>query len=325
MMHYGFGMERLRHFESGIRRRLRHFHGTLVDRHYASLASGRQAAWTRIQSQGTALPVDLGSGVRIVLFLDSGLSKELFLGYFELNEVSFVRTYLLPGDVFVDVGANVGVYTVVASQKVGERGRVYSFEPTPRTFRNLTETVRINGLDNVVCCQMGLSDTPGSLDLKMSVGGLDAWNSFGTPARDGTFVSEAVNVTTFRHYACEAGLRPGDVALMKIDVEGWEERVLLGASDFLAHPNGPALVVETNDVAAQSAGSSPEAILQALKNFGYSVYRFDRLRRDLQELEEDPLGLSNGNLIAVKRPDVLRRRLGGRGSWRFKRSGHGLW
>jgi FkbM family methyltransferase len=298
---------------------------SIVRNHYNSVAAARKTEWLRIQSQGHPATAHLGRGARILLYPDSVLSELLFRGDFELDEICFVGAYLRPGDVVVDAGANVGVYTVVAAQRVGARGRVYSFEPTPRTFRRLTENVSLNRFENVVCSQLGLSDAPELLELRVSADGLDAWNSFGTPAHEGVFSGEAVSVTAFNGYAREVGLCPGDVTLMKIDVEGWEERVLAGASDFLAHPNGPALVVETNDSAARSAGSSAEAILRTLRGFGYSLFRFDRLSRSPVRVGRGPSDLRDGNLVALKRPELLEGRLGGRISWRLRRPGHGLW
>lgn len=310
---------------AAARRKLRRYHAMLVQNHYHSIAAARRTEWSRIVAQGQPVCRELGHGARIMLYPDSVLSELLFCGDFEMDEICFVRAYLRPGDVFVDVGANVGLYTAIAARLVGPRGRVHCFEPTPETFRRLTENVRINGLDNVVCSQKGLSDMPATLGFKMSVDGLDAWNSFGQPAHEGAFISEGVDVTPFSLYAREAGLCPGDVDLMKIDVEGWEERVLAGAGDFLSHPDGPALVVETNDAAARAAGSSPEAIVRALEEFGYSAYRFERLSRDLMKLENGPHGLRDGSLIAVKRPHTVDVRLGGRLSWRRRRPGYGLW
>src|SRR5262249_121557 len=152
----------------------------------------------------------------------------------------FLEAFLRPGDIFVDVGANIGLFTVLGAQLVGKNGEVHSFEPYPPTFARLQENVALNGLGNVRCNRMGLSGTKGEADRTVSTDGFDAWNSLGRPYMGTALATKKVQVTTWDDYAQTHGL-VGSVSLMKIDVEGWEAHVLEGGTNVLAREDAPTL------------------------------------------------------------------------------------
>ena len=80
--------------------------------------------------------------------------------YDRLNQV-LIRQLLRRGDTYIDVGANVGIHTLLASRRVGESGHVYSFEPNPDNFRRLTEHLHINSIKNCVAFPCALAEAPG--------------------------------------------------------------------------------------------------------------------------------------------------------------------
>ena len=85
----------------------------------------------------------------------------LVLGNWEPSETSWFLRVVKPGDTFVDVGANAGYYTIIGSRLVGEKGKVYAFEPEPAMFALLEKNVRLNGLTNVVLERKALSNKQG--------------------------------------------------------------------------------------------------------------------------------------------------------------------
>src|SRR5579871_3144648 len=104
----------------------------------------RNAHWKQLVQDNVTFDLELRAGVQLRVYPDSELCRLIYLGGYESIERDFVSRYLRPGDVFVDVGANVGLYTVLASKMVGDTGSVHSFEPCSKTFRRLEENVRLN-------------------------------------------------------------------------------------------------------------------------------------------------------------------------------------
>jgi len=276
----------------------------------------REAQWQRRMRTFEYMDIEIQPGVRLRLYSDSRLSADIFAGDFELREREFLNAFLRPGDVFVDVGANVGVFALIAARRVGHMGRVYAFEPCQRAFERLTTNVRLNSFRNIRCHRTALSSRKEWRDIHVSLDGFDAWNSFAQPIAGNSFARERVQCITWDSFATEDP-EAGRVTLMKIDVEGWEGHVLEGASETLSRDDAPLLLLEFSDATCQPPYSC-KALYGTLQGFGYRIFTYDPDRR---RLVPDPLRDSYGyvNLIASKRPvdAVCRLRA------RHLRSGHG--
>jgi FkbM family methyltransferase len=141
----------------------------------------------------------------------------------EREEELLLKTYLRPGDVVVDVGANIGTVTLTASALVGETGRVFAIEPQPRIFGFLEQNIALNGFSNIVPLNVAVSETEGVVTL--STGLLDTSNM--VVAQGGQQVPAR---------PLDAILEPHALAridLLKIDVEGYEYDVLRSAPESL--------------------------------------------------------------------------------------------
>jgi FkbM family methyltransferase len=244
------------------------------------------------------------------LYGDSELCRLIYCCSFETTERSFLNHFLQPGDVFVDVGANIGLFTLIAACLVGPTGRVVAFEPTGVTYTRLVDNVRLNGFCNVNCVNSALSNRSGQLDLARLTDGFDAWNSFAEPTMGGKFSHERVEVIEWDHYARAHNLS-GAVTMMKIDVEGWESRVLAGGKEAFARPDAPVLQVEFTDAAAKAAGSSCHNLYEFLESLGYRMFVYNSCKRSLAQegmREQYPYV----NLIAAKNPVFVNERLRGR-------------
>ena len=286
-------------------------HGTLPDRVRWRIEQyqlrRREAWWQTHRGEARSFLHEVQPGVRMRLHLDSELCHLIYCRHFEATERRFVNAFLQAGDVFIDVGANIGLFTLIAARRVGEGGRVLAFEPSPRAFERLNDNVRTNQLRNVSCFRTALSDRVGEQALSQAGGGFDAWNSFGTTVVGEALASEPVPTTTWNAVVRQEGLA-GAVTMMKIDVEGWENRVLAGGSESLSRPDAPVLQVEFTDAAARSAGSSCRELYGMLESMGYRMFVFDPARR---VLVADPIRESYpyANLIAAKEPGMVNARL----------------
>jgi FkbM family methyltransferase len=272
--------------------------------------SWRDLRWASVAGRPNSFVIKLQPGVKMRLYGDSELCRLIYCRYFEATERAFLNSFLRPGDVFVDVGANIGLFTLIAASLVGPAGRVVAFEPTGATYARLVSNVRLNGFSNVDCVKSALSDRGGQLDLARSADGFDAWNSFAEPTMGAAISHERVEAIEWDRYAKVLNLS-GMVTMMKIDVEGWESRVLAGGKEVFARPDAPVLQVEFTDAAAEAAGSSCRDLYEFLKSLGYRMFVYDSHQRSLA-----PEGLREQypyvNLIAAKNPDFVNERLCGR-------------
>ncbi|MEO7317842.1 MAG: FkbM family methyltransferase [Chthoniobacteraceae bacterium] len=262
--------------------------------------------WEAIRGTPKSLTRSLGGGVRLKLYGDSRLCEMLYFDQFEPETRCFLDAYLRSGDVFLDIGANVGLYTIAAARIVGIGGEVHAFEPCSQTFSRLEENVRLNALRSVSCHRLALSDTNAEAKLSIAKDGFDAWNSLGKPYMGEDGGQETVQTATLDSFVSQHRLE-NRITAMKIDVEGWENQVLAGAEKLLSAPNAPALCIEFTEQAAQLAGSSCAALYHTLERFGFQMFTVgDTPETVVPFALRDPF--PNVNLLALKDPAAARAR-----------------
>ena len=277
-----------------IRRPIGQFRDWLAARQWAYLAGHR-----------TKVLQDLGGGLQMFLYTDSELSRLIRLENFSATERWFTREFLRPRDVYVDVGANAGLFTLTAAQAVGSSGRVFGFEPSPLMFSRLQENVALNGFRNVSCHQLALSSGEGEAEMAVARDEHDGWSSLAGPRAGAAFKSETVRTSTWARFATENGL-VGRVALMKMDVEGWERQVLLGGREVFARADAPVLYVEFTDRAA--GGPSCAQLYALLEELGFGLYAVDLERRAVISAPRQA-AYADVNLVAAKDPQKVNERL----------------
>jgi FkbM family methyltransferase len=274
----------------------------------------REQTWLAIKGKEESLLVEIQRGVTIAAYTDSELCRLIYKGGFELEERQLVCKFLRRGDTFVDLGANIGLYTLAASKAVTLAGRVFAFEPCSGTYARLLENVERNRLTNIQCRRIAMSSSGGSLMMTISSDGFDAWNSAGRPTMGARFDDESVPCETWDSFVEQEGLR-GAVQLVKVDIEGWEGHFLAGGAGELSRPDAPSMLIELNNVAAEAAGSSVDLLRHQLKALGYALYRIgsEGLSRQLGDCETIS---GSENVLAVKNLEmVLGRLAGGRSNW----------
>jgi FkbM family methyltransferase len=195
---------------------------------------------------------------------------------YDRYEIQFLREFLQPGDTFLDVGANIGFYSLQASQSVGASGRVLAIEADPFNYTKLSENIVMNNLDNVTALNVGVSDKHETLMLCNESAGNRGGNSFLLQTENGVEVP------------CEPLLdilnaqKIHSVAAMKMDIEGFEFRVL---TPFFAHaPRSlhPRIVItEFSPDYVERAGGSTLELIQGngyrLKHQAKENYIFEKI------------------------------------------------
>lgn len=221
-----------------------------------------------------------------------GVHKLLFLYREEYEfELGYLERVLAPGQVFIDAGACLGVYTLLASRLVGPGGRVFAFEPAAESFAALERNTGLNALPNVCSFRLALSDRAGTDLLYHYVD--QGCHSLGAPVgEDGSF--EEIRTATLDEVLEQAAVEEVDV--IKLDVEGSEESVLRGAVRTIRRSR-PLVIFEVNSLAASRQGRAADGAWRFLEAAGY---RFFEVQPDgqLRDLDRPP---ENRNAVAIHR------------------------
>lgn len=218
---------------------------------------------------------------------ETGLTGNIYAGLHEFPDMSFLLHLLRKGDFFVDVGANVGSYTLLACAAIGARG--CAFEPVPDTYKRLVDNVRLNNIeDNVICINKGVGSKIGTLSFTCDA---DTMNHAMAPD-ESSDNSTQVDVVTL-----DSTLSNDVPVLIKIDVEGFESNVLDGASNILSNPDLQCVIMELNGC-GNRYGFNEDDILNKMVSHGFSTYSYNPFLRELNSI--DGKNNHSGNTIFVK-------------------------
>ncbi len=192
--------------------------------------------------------------------------KVYFYGhYHERYEARLVQRLLDPGEVFWDVGANVGYFSLVAAVALANRGQVVALEPGQNAATRLRENIALNPYSNIKVYQLAASDTAGEARLYLAPDLADSSASLFMPGQSQGGYETCRTVPLDRLLREEA--LPGP-QLLKMDVEGAELAALKGAAALLDNFS-PLLLIEMEEKNLRAAGASKAAIQQFLSGFGY--------------------------------------------------------
>ncbi len=215
----------------------------------------------------------------------------------DFEEMLFLTHLLRPDDLFVDIGANVGGYTILASAVAGARS--IAFEPVPATYAELLRNIRVNGIEDLAQGhQLGLGDTEQTLSMTADRGGL---NHVVATQWKGATVEVAVR-------RLDDVIGQTNCRLMKLDAEGFEMNILRGARKTLANPHLAALIVELNG-SGERYGYSDASVHQEITSQGFMPHRYDPCTRRLIALATFNQG--SLNTLYVREADETMRVLAG--------------
>ncbi len=239
-------------------------------------------------------------------------------GQWEPFETRVALALLEPGDTFVDLGANLGYYSVLAALRVGPRGRVFAFEPDPDNFALLERNLAANRIGHARAERCAVSDHTGSAQLHLNTDNLGDHRLF--DSGDGR-ESSPVTTTSLDEYFSDPARFPdgtGVLDLVKMDTQGCEALILRGAKKLLAGASLPkAWIVEFWPFGLARAGTSAEELLERLAQMhvDLTILREDENRAlptSFDELAEfarhglHPDTQRFANLLAIPRGDQTR-------------------
>lgn len=207
-----------------------------------------------------------------------------------------------PGDVVLDVGANIGLVTFILSSIVGSEGLVHAFEPNPEMCSLIEQSITRNSVKNIVLHHMALGAQDGDLILSVPSGNAGA-ASLVTARQTRSGKTMTVPVHTLSSIMAD---QPADhIRLVKLDVEGFEPDVLTGAADLFTRRPPDTILFELNDCPARDLPDHPT--IQLISGLGYGFFRLPPGRlTHMRALQFDPHKTTNREKIH----DFVAARLG---------------
>jgi FkbM family methyltransferase len=200
---------------------------------------------------------------------DSDRTRMISGGY-EAEMTKFLLSFLKPGMHFVDIGAHIGYFTILAAKAVEPIGKVWAFEPMPSTFLLLQRNIKENGVDKVVeAFQSAVTDkVDGILLFPHHLLGRSS-----IVKRDGMRIQEAMHVETTSLDSFFKNRRWPRIDLIKMDIEGAEAKAIKGMNELVKRNPPVKLIVEFNLTTMEAARVTPKEFFLILQGTGFNVFR----------------------------------------------------
>lgn len=197
--------------------------------------------------------------------------RHFYPAVYEVEKTEFIRNHCKPGTTAIDIGAHLGIFSVILARLVGPQGKVYSFEPTPFTYQVLKKTIRINKLEKIVKAeQYAVSENNGETTFYVHDTS-EISNANTSVAHNDTGV-KPIRVTTI---SLDSLLNNNDLknlSFIKIDAEGAELEILKGAEEVIAKYK-PYITLEVHPNNFADAAETQRNIYGFLTDLGYRVFR----------------------------------------------------
>lgn len=222
---------------------------------------------------------------------DTSMVPSIINQDYEVFELEILNKILKPGMVVFDIGANLGVYSSEASNAVGNKGRVYAFEPIPENLRYLKHNLGLNNAKNVEVVPRAIGNKVGKEKIYLSESNVGTHSMGGKSKK---YIE--VETDTIDNFVKQKGL--GKVNLIKIDVEGFESQALAGGTKSMSDGKIPMLI-EFSSNHLMNCGTDPGKFAQQLTNMYKYCFIVDERKQVLRKAKnsKEVSNLINGNLL----------------------------
>jgi len=231
----------------------------------------RPKGYTPVKVQGNKMYVDTG---------DTGRVPSLLMGDpFEKCEVSLFKKLVSRGMVVVDIGAHIGYYTLIAANLVGDKGKVFAFEPAPENYALLVKNIEVNGYKNIIPVQKAVSNKSGTTNLFLfeQNKGMHAIYE-----RSGYCKSIVVESITLDDYFSE---QQDFIDVIKMDIEGAEMLALLGMDKIIRQSPSLKIFTEFRPTELRACGSSPQELLNRVTEYGFKLHFINERKQLIEPID----------------------------------------
>jgi FkbM family methyltransferase len=267
---------------------------SLSQRKFWKTVRRKREEWKTIAAKQKEVIIPISGNYKIKLQTSSELSSHIFCGAFEWEEREWLFSELKASDVFYDIGANIGLFTLLASERCKH---VIAFEPINDTFRMLSENVALNSTPkNIQLINAAASDNEGSQDIYVLTNGKDAWNSMAVKPEEGQYRVDQIRTVNIDTLVQAKQILPPRV--IKIDVEGWELHVLHGLVKTIEN-HRPVMLIEFTRQNLEAAGTSPDELGSFIYSLGYNLFGYSPRSKELEPVTR--FDFRHKNLIAKPR------------------------
>lgn len=248
------------------------------------------------------LDINLIPEVKMRCYPDSySASAALYCGLYDYDEMSFLLRYLRSEDIFLDIGANIGVYTLLAASKL-DQGQIYSIEALPKNFIRLEENLAINRFSNVKTYQIAVSDTEGRISLNLAEGDSMPFITVDRTENSISVLTSTLDNLMINHEKLE------NLTLAKIDIEGAEMLAFKGAHSLLKRQIPYVWILEINDT-VNNFGHQKQDVVDLLNQYNYELYDYDANLNQISKANLDDRQSKNVFAIAKSALNFVHSRL----------------
>src|SRR3990170_7009848 len=200
---------------------------------------------------------------------DTGVAPFLLeWGFYEKYETELFKTLVKKGMVVVDIGANIGYYTLLAAHLVGDEGKVFAFEPEPNNYNLLCKNIEVNGYRNVIPVRKAVFSKSGEMELFLDESNLGGHSLSEANVDKGASIM--VEVTSLDDYFRNTDYK---IDVIKMDVQGSEMAVLEGMTNTINQNDSLKIITEFWPMGLRNSGSSPAGFLNKLIECGFAFYQ----------------------------------------------------
>ncbi|MBL4862663.1 MAG: FkbM family methyltransferase [Crocinitomicaceae bacterium] len=217
--------------------------------------------------KGLVITSSYDNDLKIKLNIDDCIQQQIyFLDFYDKRGINFLKKHLKKGDGFIDIGANIGSYSLIASKLVGEHGKVHAFEPIEDVYNRLLFNVQLYDLENVTTCKKAIYETKDLLKFFVSSHeNLGMSSIFHHDTESGHM--ERVEAISLDEYV--SALNIEKINLIKIDIEGAELFALKGMQNTIKKFR-PIIVMEISEDVLQNSSIKSTDVIDFMEEFDYS-------------------------------------------------------
>ncbi len=208
------------------------------------------------------------NGIKYQLNCKDWIQKNIYFDTFERREITTALQYVRTGGVYFDVGANIGFYALNFAKKTGGSGKVFAFEPDPKTYQKLVHNIKLNQFYQIIePFEMAVSEKSGEKTFYINSESSSAWGTIIPEGKQQAISSSVVKTTSLDEFVNERGIK--EIDFMKVDIEGGEFEFMEGAISTFKHKAVKKIFIECSGPSLILRGKTLSEYLEMFKRVDY--------------------------------------------------------